>query len=88
MQRRVALEVGRGLREIRGRRGELGLGAFDLQLQVLGIEPRDDVAGMHAIADIDDARDDLAGDAEAEIGLVARPHHADEFAAGVCVAQS
>ena len=81
MQRRVALQIGGGLREIRGRRGELGLGAFDLQPEVLRIEPRDHVAGVHAIADIDDAGDDLAGDAEAEIGLVARPHHADEFAA-------
>ena len=27
--------------------------------------------------------DDLAGDAEAEIGLVPRPHHADEFAARI-----
>ena len=85
MQRRIALEIGRGLREVRGRRGELGLGAFDLQLQVLRIEPRHDVAGVHAVADIDDAGDDLAGDAEAEIGLVARAHHADEFARRILV---
>ena len=82
-QRGVALEIGGRLREIRGRGGELGLGALDLQLQVLRIEPRHHVAGVHAVADIDDAGDDLAGDAEAEIGLVARPHHADEFAAAV-----
>ena len=57
----------------------------DLQLEVLRIEPRDDVAGVDAIADIDDPGDDLAGDAEAEIGLVARAHDADEFALGVRV---
>ena len=85
LERGVALEIGGGLREVGGRRGELGLGAFDLQLQVLRIEPRHHVAGVHAVADIDDAGDDLAGDAEAEIGLVARAHHADEFARGVLV---
>ena len=35
---------------------------------------------MHAVADIDVARDDLAGDPEAQIGLVAGAHHADEIA--------
>jgi len=38
---------------------------------------------MDAIADIDDPFGDLAGDAEAEIGLVTRAHDADEFAARV-----
>ena len=78
-------EIGGGLRQIGCRCGELGVGAFGLQLQVLRVEPRHDVAGVNAVADIDDARDDLAGDAEAEIGLIARPHHADEFARGVFV---
>ena len=63
----------------------LGRGAFGLQLQVLRIEPRHHVAGAHPVADIDEAGDDLAADAEAEIGLVARAHHADEFAAAVLV---
>ena len=71
--------------EIGGRRGELGLGAFDLQLQVLRIEPRHDVADIYAIADIDDAGDDLAGDAEAEIGFVAGAHHAHEFPRAILV---
>jgi hypothetical protein len=66
----------------------LGRGAFGLQLQVLRIEPRHDVAGAHAIADIDDALDDLAGNAEAEIGLITRPHHADEFARRVFVLEA
>jgi hypothetical protein len=38
-----------------------------------------DVADCDTIADIDDAGDDLAGDTEAEVGFVARPHHAHEF---------
>ena len=83
LERGVALQVGGRLGEIGGGGGELGLGAFDLQREVLRIEPGHDVAGAHPVADIDDAGDDLAGDAEAEIGLVARPHHADEFARGV-----
>jgi hypothetical protein len=33
----------------------LRLGAFDLQPQVLRIEPRNHVADPHAVADIDDA---------------------------------
>ena len=45
----------------------------------------DDIAGAHDVADIDHPGDDLAGDAEAEIGLVARPHDADEFARGLSV---
>ena len=81
----IALMVGGGLRQVGGRGGELGGRAFGLQLRVLRVEPRHDVAGVDTIADIDDARDDLAGDAEAEIGLVARPHHADEFARGILV---
>ena len=42
--------LGRRLREIRRRCGELGLGAFDLQAQVLRVEPGDDVAGAHLVA--------------------------------------
>ena len=80
LQRGVALQVGGRLREARGRGGKLGLGALDLQLEVPRIEPRDDVADAHAVADIDDARDDLAADAEPEIGLVAGAHDADELA--------
>ena len=84
-QRDVALMVGAGLRQVGGRGGELGGRALGLQLRVLRVEPRHDVAGAHAISDVDDARDDLAGDAEAEIGLVPRPHHADEFARGIFI---
>ena len=69
----------------RGRRGEFGLGALNLQLQVLRIEPRHHVADLYAIADIDDAADDLAGDPEAEIRLVAGAHHAHEFARCILV---
>src|SRR2546430_1850642 len=41
------------------------------------------VGEVHAVSDIDHALDDFTGDAEAEVGLVARSHHADEFADGV-----
>jgi hypothetical protein len=54
-----------------------------LQRQILRIETRDNIADLHAVSDIDHALDDFTGDAEAEVGLVARPHHADEFAGGV-----
>jgi len=40
---------------------------------------------MYGIARIHGARDDLAGDAEAKIGFVARSHHADEFAGRILV---
>ena len=48
------------------------------QPEILGIEPRDDITDRDTIADIDDAGDNLAGDTEAEISLVACPHHADK----------
>jgi hypothetical protein len=54
-----------------------------LQLEILRIDPRHHIAGTHGIADIDVAGDDLAGHAEAEIGLAARPHHPDELMARV-----
>ena len=53
------------------------------QLQVLGIEPRHDIARADAIADIDQACDHLASDTKSKVGLVARAHHANEFARGV-----
>jgi hypothetical protein len=56
-----------------------------LQLQVLRVEPRHHVADVHAIADIDDAADHLAGDPEAEIRLVAGAHDAYEFARRILV---
>ena len=36
---------------------------------------------MHEIAGVDETAHDLSADAEREIGLVARPHRADELAA-------
>ena len=78
-QGRITLEIGRRLRKVGAGRGKLGLGAFDLQLQVLRIEAGDDVAAVDVIADIDEAGDDLAGDAESDIGFVASAHDTDEF---------
>ena len=80
LERVEALEVGGGLRKARGRRGELGLGALELEVEVLRIEPGDDVAGLDPVADADGAGHHLAGDAEGEIGLGARRDHADEVA--------
>src|SRR5262245_60737332 len=76
---RIALEISCRLREIRSRRGEFSIRALQLQPQILGIEACYDIADRDAIADIDNARDDLAGDTEAEIGLVTRPHYAHEI---------
>ncbi len=76
----VALQVGGGLCQAGGRGGQLRLRALDLQRQVLRVEPRNDIAGTHPVADIHDAGDDLAADPEGEIGLVAGAHDADEFA--------
>ena len=59
---------------------ELRLRALDLELEVLGVETSERLAGADAIADIDEPADDLSGDAEAEIGFVTRPHDADEVA--------
>jgi hypothetical protein len=39
LELRMALEIGSRLREIRGRRGELCVGALQLQPLILGIEP-------------------------------------------------
>ena len=69
LQGGIALQISSSLRPVRGRRCKLGLRALDLQLQVLRIESRDHVAGAHAVADVDGARDDLAADPEREIGL-------------------
>ena len=66
--------------DVRGRK--LGLGTLDLQLEVLRIEPRDDVAFAHAVADIDDLSTILPPNLEREIGLIARAHDADELAGG------
>jgi hypothetical protein len=57
------------------------LRARRLKLKVLRVKSRDHIARVHGIADIDDPVGDLAGDAETEIGLVARAHDAHELAA-------
>src|SRR5262249_58778934 len=62
----VARLIGRGVGEIGGCSSELRLRAFDLQIEILWIKPRHDVAGMDDIAHIDATREDLARDAEAE----------------------
>src|SRR5262249_16681082 len=54
--------------------------ALHLEPQILRVELRHHVTAADAIADIDDALDDLAGDPEAEVGLVACAHDADEVA--------
>ena len=76
----IAQLVDRGLGQIRGGGGEFRARALDRQGEVLRIEPCHHVADPHEVAHIDVAGDDLAGHPEAEIGFVARPHHADEFA--------
>ncbi len=51
---------------------------FGLQADVGRIEPRENLSLRHARAGVDGADDDLAGNAEREIGLVARLHLARE----------
>ena len=68
----IALMVGLGARVVGFGRGESGAGVVDGQAIVGGIELGDQVAGLDDGADIDGADDDLAGDAEAEIGLDSR----------------
>src|SRR5436190_2113414 len=80
-ERGVALVIGCTLREVRLGRSQLSFRAGDLKFEVLRIEPRNHISSVHPIADIDDPHRDLAGDAEAEIGFVARPHYADELTA-------
>src|SRR4029078_9586888 len=50
LERLIALEIRGGLTEIRGGGRKLRFRAFDLQPQIFGVEARDDIAGMHAIA--------------------------------------
>ncbi len=76
----VALLVGGGLGQIGGGGRQLGLGALDLQAIVTRVEAGDDIAGPHLVAHVDKAGHDLAGDAEAKVRFVARPHDAGEFA--------
>jgi hypothetical protein len=64
--------VGLGAGVVGFGRGEGGAGVVDGQAIVGGIELGDQVARLDRRADIDGAGDDLAGDAEAEIGLDAR----------------
>ena len=81
LERVVALKVGFGLREVRGRSGEFGLGALELEVEVLRIQPGNDVAGLHPVADADEAGHHLAGDAEGEVRFGLRRDDADEIAA-------
>jgi hypothetical protein len=67
-----------------GGKPALGLG---VSMQEGANIPRHDVTGMNDIAHIDGASDDLARDAEAEIGFVPRPHHTDEFASRILVCE-
>ncbi len=67
------------------REGVVGLGLRDLRLrrrrvepQVLGIEPREQVALVHAFAEIGRAREQLAADAERDVRLIARTDLARE----------
>ena len=45
------------------------LGGFELKAQVGVVEGRDHVAGLHGGADLGRAGEELAADAEAEVGL-------------------
>ena len=69
-----AFELVLGLGEVRARGGELGIGRFDVELVVAGIEPGQQLAARDLRADLDIALDDLSRHAEAQRRLVARAH--------------
>ncbi|MNP13055.1 hypothetical protein D3C76_1053200 [compost metagenome] len=48
---------------------DFGLGRIDIGLQVLGVEPGQDLVGLDVIADVDAAGNDLAAHAKRKIGL-------------------
>ena len=77
-QCRRPMEVGLGLRQ-RGRGSiALGRGLFALQLDVDLVEASQGLSRHYPVADVDQAGRDLAIDAEAEIGLDARPDRRNE----------
>ncbi len=49
-------------------------------MEITRIEPRHHIARPDPIADIDETGDHLAGHPESKVSLVARAHHAGEFA--------
>src|SRR5215475_7132952 len=77
-QRLLALERGCRLPQHRVARTDAGLSRGELGLLLLRIEPRQHLALRHVIADIDQPFDDLAADAERQIGADLRGHNAGE----------
>ena len=75
-QRLGALEI--DTRDVAAGAGrvESGLGAAFRKLKIGIVEPGDDLADVEAVADVDAALDDLAGDTETDRTLDSRPHHA------------
>ena len=62
------------------RRDDIGLGRFQPVAVFLLVEPRQHVALFDGNADVDEAGDDLAADAKAQVALVAGAHLADGLA--------
>jgi len=67
-----------GLGDPRLRREHLGLGRVDIVLQVFRVEPRQHLVGLDVVTDIDATGNDLAADAERQVGLHPRLHVAGQ----------
>ncbi|MNO75423.1 hypothetical protein D3C76_664690 [compost metagenome] len=67
-----------GLRDTRLGGEHFGLGRVDVVLQVFRVESGQHLVGLDVITDIDAARDDLAADAERQVGLHPRLHVAGQ----------
>ena len=71
-----------GLVEGGGSGAHLGFGLLALQNEIGVVEESERLAGLHGVADIDEPARHLAGHAEAEIALDARPDRRHEAALG------
>ena len=77
-QRLLPLEGGRGLRQLRFRRRQVGLGRAQIRLLLLLVQPGDDLVLRDMLADLDQPLGDAAADAEGEVAEVARGDLAGE----------
>ncbi len=75
-ERVVAAQRGGGVGAVRGGGRRRGFGGLLGELQIRRVQHGEQLAGAHGVADLDGAPDDLAGDAEGELGLRAGLHGA------------
>jgi hypothetical protein len=78
-----ALQVGRRQVTLRGRAADLRARGIGRQLVIGGIDLRQQLAGLHALAQFHRAPRDLAGDAKTQARLNARAHVGRVFVTGL-----